>query len=43
MIQQGGVSVDGEKLSDVERRLPRRDDPYTLKVGKRHFIRIRVQ
>jgi tyrosyl-tRNA synthetase len=43
MIQQGGVSVDGERLSDVERRLPRRDDSYTLKVGKRHFIRIRVQ
>ena len=43
MVQQGAVSVDGEKLSDVERRLSRRDTAYTLKVGKRQFIRIRVE
>jgi tyrosyl-tRNA synthetase len=43
MIQQGAVSVDGEKLSDVERRLSRRGEAYTLKVGKRQFIRIRVE
>ncbi len=43
MILQGGVSVDGQKLSDVECRLSKRDAPYTLKVGKRHFIRIRVE
>jgi tyrosyl-tRNA synthetase len=43
MIQQGAVSVDGEKLSDGERRLEKRGEPYTLKVGKRQFIRIRVE
>jgi tyrosyl-tRNA synthetase len=43
MIQQGAVSVDGEKLSEVERRLPRKAEAYTLKVGKRQFIRIRVE
>jgi len=42
MIQQGAVSVDGEKLSDGEHRLSKRETPYTLKVGKRQFIRIRV-
>jgi tyrosyl-tRNA synthetase len=43
MIQQGAVSIDGEKLSDGERRLAKRGEPYTLKVGKRQFIRIRVE
>jgi len=43
MIQQGAVSVDGEKLSDGERRLAKRETAYTLKVGKRQFIRIRVE
>jgi tyrosyl-tRNA synthetase len=43
MVGQGAVSVDGEKLSDVEYRLAKRGAPYTLKVGKRHFIKIRVE
>ncbi len=43
MIQQGAVTVDGERLADVEQRLPRRSDAYTVKVGKRHFIKIRVE
>jgi tyrosyl-tRNA synthetase len=43
MIQAGAVSVDGEKLSDGEARLAKRENPYTLKVGKRQFIRIRVE
>jgi tyrosyl-tRNA synthetase len=43
MIQQGAVSVDGRKLSDGEHRLSKRGEPYTLKVGKRQFIRIRVE
>jgi tyrosyl-tRNA synthetase len=42
MVQQGAVSVDGEKLTDGEHRLSKRDKAYTLKVGKRQFIRIRV-
>jgi tyrosyl-tRNA synthetase len=43
MIQHGAVSVDGEKLLDVERCLSKRKTAYTLKVGKRQFIRIRVE
>jgi tyrosyl-tRNA synthetase len=43
MVLQGAVAVDGERLSDVERRLEKRADAYTLKVGKRHFIRIVVE
>jgi tyrosyl-tRNA synthetase len=43
MIQDGAVSVDGRKLADVEHRLAKRDEAYTLKVGKRRFIRIRVE
>jgi tyrosyl-tRNA synthetase len=42
MIQQGGVSVDGEKVTDIEHRLAKRRDGYTLKVGKRKFMSIRV-
>lgn len=43
MISQGAVVVDGEKLGDVELRLAKRNAPYTIKVGKRQFIRIRVE
>ncbi|MBP2681497.1 MAG: tyrosyl-tRNA synthetase [Candidatus Krumholzibacteriota bacterium] len=43
MIQQGAVTLDGDKLSDVDLRLARRDAAYTLKVGKRHFVNIRVR
>jgi tyrosyl-tRNA synthetase len=42
MIQQGGVSVDGEKVTDIEHRLAKRDDAYIVKMGKRKFIGIRV-
>jgi len=42
MIQQGGVTVDGDKLADVELRLAKRKTAYTVKVGKRHFVKIRV-
>jgi tyrosyl-tRNA synthetase len=43
MILQGAVSVDGERLTDVDRRLSRGGDGHTLKVGKRHFVRIVVE
>jgi tyrosyl-tRNA synthetase len=43
MVQQGGVSVDGDRVEDIEQRLVRRKDPYTVKVGKRKFIRIVVE
>lgn len=42
MVQQGGVSVDGARVEDIEMRLARRDTPYTIKVGKRKFIRITI-
>ncbi|UCH85028.1 MAG: tyrosine--tRNA ligase [Candidatus Latescibacterota bacterium] len=42
MIKQGAVSVDGNKITDIELRLTRRDTTYTVKVGKRRFAAIRV-
>ena len=39
----GAVRVDGEKISDIELRLQKRDDPYNIKVGKRKFIDIVVR
>ena len=42
MIQQGAVTVDGDRLADVEHRLAKRKTAYTVKVGKRHFMKIRV-
>ena len=43
MVEQGGVSVDGEKLDDIDHHLAKRKDPYTLKVGKRKFIEVVVK
>jgi tyrosyl-tRNA synthetase len=42
MIKQGAVSVDGEKIADIELRLTGRKDAYTIKVGKRRFAGILV-
>jgi len=42
MVQQGGVSVDGEKISDLDLRLVQRDDAYVVRVGKRRFAGIVV-
>jgi len=39
MIQQGGVSLDGEKVSDVEHQVPTSGE-VLLKVGKRRFCRV---
>ncbi|UCD35274.1 MAG: tyrosine--tRNA ligase [Nitrospiraceae bacterium] len=38
LIQQGGVSVDGEKWPDPEKKLPAGE--HLLKVGKRRFLKI---
>ncbi len=38
LIKQGGVSVDGEKWTDPERKLS--PGKYLLKVGKRKFLKI---
>jgi len=41
LIQQGGVSLDGERLADpgieIEARTPA---SHLIKVGKRHFVRV---
>ncbi len=38
LIKQGGVSVDGEKLSDPNKKIPAKE--CLLKVGKRKFLKI---
>jgi tyrosyl-tRNA synthetase len=42
MLEQGGVRVDGEKISDKGLRL-RAGAEYVLQVGKRKFARVRVK
>ncbi len=42
LIQQGGVSVDGERVVDPSREIPATAAAsYLIKVGKRHFVRVR--
>ena len=40
LVEQGGVSIDGEKVTDVQARVPVRDGAV-LKAGKRHWARVR--
>jgi tyrosyl-tRNA synthetase len=42
LVEQGAVSIDGEKVGDPYLELPTRDEPYLLKVGKRRFARVTV-
>ena len=42
MIQQGAVKLDGEKVSDVNLKLPPRRQVYAVQVGKRGFADIAV-
>jgi len=39
LIQQGGVSIDGEKISDIFQEIVF-DSEKILKVGKRKFIKL---
>jgi tyrosyl-tRNA synthetase len=39
LIEQGGVSIDGEKILDFNSVLPNKSQ-FILKVGKRKFLRI---
>jgi tyrosyl-tRNA synthetase len=39
LVEQGGVSIDGEKVSDFNAQIPRKPE-FILKVGKRRFLRI---
>jgi tyrosyl-tRNA synthetase len=43
MVKQGAVSVDGEKVSDIDVRLTKKKGAYTVKVGKRKFMDIVVK
>ena len=42
MVQQGAVSVDGEKVSDFSTELVPRTEEYVVKVGKRRFARVKI-
>ena len=39
LIEQGGVSIDGEKVTDLNAPLPTKPE-FILKVGKRRFLRV---
>ena len=39
MIEQGGLTVDGVKVSDVNAVIPHKKE-FTIKVGKRKFLRV---
>jgi tyrosyl-tRNA synthetase len=42
LIEQGGVSLDGDRMSDTTREIPAApSSSYLFKVGKRHFVRVR--
>ncbi len=40
MIQQGAVSIDGERITDVEHEVPAGRGELLLKVGKRRFCKV---
>ena len=40
LIDQGGVSIDGERVSDTNLALPDKDE-FILKVGKRRFLKVK--
>ncbi|HEY6951564.1 MAG TPA: tyrosine--tRNA ligase [Bacteroidota bacterium] len=39
LIEQGGVSIDGEKITDFNAPVPKRPE-FIIKVGKRRFLRV---
>jgi tyrosyl-tRNA synthetase len=42
LIEQGAVTLDGEKAPNPALELPPRAEPYLFKVGKRRFLRVIV-
>lgn len=40
LVQQGAVSIDGDRISDPFHCLEARDEPYLIKVGKRRFLEV---
>ncbi|MCB1055025.1 MAG: tyrosine--tRNA ligase, partial [Acidobacteria bacterium] len=43
LLQQGAVSIDGERVDDPGHDLAARPEPYLLKVGKRRFLRVTIR
>ncbi len=43
MVKQSAVSVDGERVNDIEMRLAKKKGAYTIKVGKRKFMGVVVK
>jgi tyrosyl-tRNA synthetase len=41
LINQGGVSIDGEKINDKDYTV-RADRDFILKVGKRKFLKVKI-
>jgi tyrosyl-tRNA synthetase len=41
LIDQGGVTIDGEKVTDANATVPSKSE-FVIKVGKRKFLRIRT-
>jgi tyrosyl-tRNA synthetase len=39
LIEQGGVTIDGERISDINAPLPDKKE-FVLKVGKRRFLKV---
>ena len=42
LVQQGAVTIDGERSSDPFAKLTARQEPYVFKVGKRRFAKIQI-
>ena len=42
LVQQGAVTIDGERSSDPFAELTARQEPYVFKVGKRRFAKIQI-
>lgn len=43
LVDQGAVSIDGEKAGDPYLELAVREEPYLIKVGKRRFARVTLR
>jgi tyrosyl-tRNA synthetase len=39
-VEQGGVSIDGNKVTDIKYKIQENDDEKVLKVGKKFFVKI---
>jgi len=43
LITSGAVTVDGERITDLDWKFTAMDTPYTVKVGKRRWVKIRIR